>query len=163
MTETVRDCFVTSVYSKAVAARWHSVVFLHGALYTGPGKRHLDRYKMPRGLYLAHLKYVNAAELAAANRVRRDMTSAEIHGDERAQIGPFWEDGDAEARKWLDSWRRHPEVEAEEHFEQARRAMSQDWRRVTPKSFAGEDARVVANRFNPKARVRLPDRFVALF
>lgn len=152
ISETMRDCFITSVYSKAIASRWHTVLFLHGALYTGPKK-----------LHLAHLKYVNADELAAANRVRADMTSKEIHGDKRAEIGAFWEDGDEEARKWLERWRSYPELEADATFEAARQKMSTPWRLVTPKSFAGDDARVLVQKYNEKSRVRLPDRFVGSF
>lgn len=163
ITEKMRDCVITTVYSKAVASRWNSVVFLHGALYVGGKKLHIDRYKMPEGLYLAHLKYVNSDELAAANRVRADMTSRELHGDDRAEIGPFWEMGDEEAQKWLDRWRALPEVDAEEEFTRARLAMSTEWMRVSPKSFAGEDARILPGRYNGKSRVRLPDRFVGAF
>ena len=163
ISETMRDCFITSVYSKAIASRWHSVVFLHGALYTGPKKLHQDRYKMPKGLYLAHLKYVNADELAAANRVRADMTSKDIHGDKRAEIGAFWEDGDEEARKWLERWRSYPELEAETTFEEARQKMTTPWRLVAPKTFLGDEGRVLVQKYNEKARVRLPDRFVGLF
>jgi len=163
ISEQMRDCVVTSVYSKAVATRFHSVVFLHGALYQGPKKIHIDRYKMPEGLYLAHLKYVNSAQMALANEVRAQMTSKEIHGEDRAEIGPFWENGDEEAKILLRRWRSLPMVAADEEFTKARKEMSSSWRLEGPKSFNGEDARIRVQRYQPRARIRLPDRLIGAF
>lgn len=163
ITEKVKDCVVTHVYSKAVATRRHHVVFLHGALYVAGKKMHMSRYQMPEGLYLAHLKYVNADELAAANRVRMEMTSKELHGDQRAEIGPFWENGDEVARDWLALWRTFPQGDADTEFQIARKEMSTDWQKKTPLSFQGENARVVAQRYTKKIRVSLPERFIGLF
>lgn len=163
ISEQVRECFITHVYSKAVATRRHNVVFLHGALYVGDKKLHLSRYQMPQGLYLAHLKYVSATDLAAANEVRKEMTSEEIHGDQRAVIGPFWEKGDEVAENYLKQWRALPQGDADEEFEIARLEMSGNWQHKPPLSFAGEKARIVAQIYNKKIRVTLPDRLVGTF
>ncbi len=66
-------------YSKAVAARRPIEFLLHGSK-VAPRRLQSFPFTMPRGLYLAHLKYANRAAMPAANAVRMQVGNSAGQG-----------------------------------------------------------------------------------
>lgn len=86
-------------YSKAVAARRAIPFQLHG-VKVAPRRLESFPFVMPRGLYLAHLKYANAAVLAEANAVRM----AVARGQGAGLPGAGWSEAEADARAFMDGF-----------------------------------------------------------
>jgi hypothetical protein len=85
----------TGHYSKAFATQVYPLA-QHGL--TLPTQK-LDQaaYNLPDGVYLAHLKYADAAALAEANAVRTEIAN----GTQKGLPGQAWKDADADARKFF--------------------------------------------------------------
>lgn len=100
-------------YSKAVAARRAIGFRLHG-VQVAPRRLAGFPFRMPRGFYLAHLKYTNRAVLPAATAVRM----AVANGPGPGRPGPGWQAADEDARRFFKAFaakplRPWPEAEAE--------------------------------------------------
>ncbi|KUF08787.1 glycosyltransferase family 2 protein [Pseudoponticoccus marisrubri] len=100
-------------YSKAVAARRPVSFQLHGTK-VAPRKLADFPFRMPRGFYLAHLKYADRAALAEATRVRMAVAG----GPEGGLPGEGWRLADADAAKFFAQFaakRPEPWARAEQH------------------------------------------------
>ncbi|WP_234988734.1 glycosyltransferase family 2 protein [Tropicibacter naphthalenivorans] len=86
-------------YSKAVAARRPIPFQLHGVRVA---LKRLESFPfhMPRGLFLAHLKYANLAAVEEGNRVRMDIASGEGTG----LPGLGWKHADEDALKFYETF-----------------------------------------------------------
>lgn len=164
MSAVARHGVVTSVYSKAVAARQNFVVFLHGAWYVGKTVFNTNTCVMPDGLYLAHLKYADMKELSKSNEFRVDMNS-EDKGDDNARVGgDAWAKGDEHSALFLRRLRKLPVApDSEEELALAKEMLTREWRVVAPKSIKGDDARVIVAQYEGRNSFELPERFIGLF
>ncbi|MGH1414729.1 MAG: glycosyltransferase family 2 protein [Pelagimonas sp.] len=90
-------------YSKAVASRRAIDFSLHGVRVAA---RRLETFpfKMPRGFYLAHLKYANSDALADGTAVRMNVGNSEGRG----LPGAGWQAADEDAIKFLDMFADKP-------------------------------------------------------
>lgn len=93
-------------YSKAFAVCDNTQLFLHGVKLP---RKHLADYpfQLPRGVYLAHVKFANIDALAASNAHRVEIAAIEAKG----MPGGMWRKADvySEARfNWIE---QHPELE----------------------------------------------------
>lgn len=108
-----RNAAFSGHYSKAVAARRPVSFALHG---TQVARKRLETFPfhMPRGFYLAHLKYADPAALRAAVAVRMAVAS----GPEAGLPGDGWRHADADAARFLEGFaakRIRPWDKAEPH------------------------------------------------
>jgi hypothetical protein len=93
--KTRRHAGFTGHYSKTFATKGLPLA-LHGVRV--PKRRlHSFEYCLPRGAYLAHLKYANAAALTEANIVRSQVANSGGKG----LPGAAWSEADADAEKFL--------------------------------------------------------------
>lgn len=92
-------------YSKAIAARRAIDFSLHGVRVA---PRRLERFpfEMPRGLFLAHLKYANTAALADAINVRMQVGNS----DGRGLPGAGWQAADADSEAFKTAFLDKPVV-----------------------------------------------------
>ncbi|WP_425100490.1 glycosyltransferase family 2 protein [Tropicibacter sp. S64] len=98
-----RNLSFSGHYSKAVAARRAMDFVLHG-VRVAPRRLATFPFLMPPGLYLAHLKYANAAVLSEVNAVRMAVGNAEAPG----VPGAGWKDADADATRFFDTFLAKP-------------------------------------------------------
>lgn len=101
-------------YSKAWAVRGATALHLHGVKVAA---RELRRFPfvMPRGVYLAHLKYANLPALAEADAVRAGVAGAARSGPKAVR---GWQNATDETTGYLETLARKPVrpwVEAEAH------------------------------------------------
>ncbi|WP_136443479.1 glycosyltransferase family 2 protein [Pacificoceanicola onchidii] len=82
-------------YSKAIAARRAMDFALHG-VRVAPRRLEGFPFTMPRGLYLAHLKYANSEVLQEVNAVRMDVGNTDAPG----VPGTGWKEADADATRF---------------------------------------------------------------
>ncbi|WP_299352445.1 glycosyltransferase family 2 protein [uncultured Shimia sp.] len=143
-----RDAVFSGHYSKAVATRVSVPFRLHGV---DVGTENLQEFPfhMPRGFYLAHLKFANAQALAEANAVRRAVANAEGRG----LPGAAWQDPEAETQKVYDEMavmRLKPWARAEEKA----------WRKLGQSPARMDRFGVVrARKYRPDFRTQLPEGF----
>ncbi|MDJ0822032.1 MAG: glycosyltransferase family 2 protein [Paracoccaceae bacterium] len=90
-------------YSKAVASRRPIDFVLHG-VRVAPRRLAEFPFHMPRGLYLAHLKYANGAALREATQVRMEVGNAEGKG----LPGAGWQAADVDAEKFHETFAAKP-------------------------------------------------------
>lgn len=90
-------------YSKAVASRRAMDFSLHG-VRVAPRRLDSFPFNMPRGLYLAHLKYANAAALADATQVRMQVANGEGTG----LPGAGWQEAETDATRFLADFAAKP-------------------------------------------------------
>jgi len=83
-------------YSKAWTARYKVHLAMHG-VRTGHGKAERFPFKMPQGVYLAHLKYANVDALVDANAHR----IAIANGVGRGMPGKAWKVADVKSDQML--------------------------------------------------------------
>ena len=137
--------------SKAVAARGFQKFRLQG-VEVAPEELETFPYHMPRGLYLAHLKYANRDALSQANAVRREVVEAAQKG----KPGRAWAEADAEAEGFLETFNalvRRPWEKAE----------AKAYARLSSEPARVERSSVVrAPKFKPTHRAKLPERFSEL-
>lgn len=124
-----RQCGIFSGhYSKAWAART-PVDFRRHGLHLGPRKLRRAPLQMPRGVYLAHLKFASRQALAVANSTRMDVARSDAPG----LPGPAWRKPNLAARRFwraLDNMASKPWEEAEAiAFEQLSRDPVRDERK----------------------------------
>lgn len=79
-----RNIVFSGHYSKAWAVRKRIALKRHGAKMRSKLVSGFE-FKMPRGVFLAHLKFANGAALMEANTVRQDVASRDGHGLPGAQ------------------------------------------------------------------------------
>ena len=154
---------LSSIYSKAICCRRNIATHLHGAWYVGTGNVQIARFKMPKGLYLMHLKYAVPAEMAEANRIRAEMSTTESGESDKFKTGTYWADGDATSRKVLSDWRAFPEAPFDEAVEDAHSVLSTDMEMKPPMSVKGQPSRVQVRPRPFKTQLKLPDRLLGLF
>ena len=138
-------------YSKACIARRPVEFLLHGTR-VAPRRLQDFPFTMPRGLYLAHLKYANSAVLAEGNAVRQMVAG----GDGTGLPGTGWKEADADARAFHESFASKKPVpwseaeraafetlsvkpaRLERHGVVKTRALKMAVRTVLPDSFSGQ-------------------------
>jgi len=98
-----------SHYSKAWTARAGMQLLLHGVRVNAHKLANMQ-FVMPKGVYLVHLKYANAAALDAANTVRQDVANRPGKG----LPGLAWQEPEKIGDKFLSSVRALPEATWEE-------------------------------------------------
>ncbi|WP_243614494.1 glycosyltransferase family 2 protein [Shimia aestuarii] len=146
-----RNVLFTGHYSKAVAARGFQKFRLHG-VEVAPEALETFPYHMPRGFYLAHLKYANLEALSQANVVRREVVAAAHSG----KPGRAWAEADDEAMEFLEQFHSYFKRPWEKAEAKAYARLSVDPARVARSSV------VRAQKFKPTHRTKLPDRFAEL-
>lgn len=143
-----RPCAVfTGHYSKAWAASG-PVSFARHGLALGPRKLQRRPMVLPRGVYLAHLKYACIDALDAANQTRRDVTSNPAKG----LPGTAWRKPDQTARNFFIKFERLEERPWDEAEAEAFDRIATDPVRDTAKGVL----RARSVRFG--TRTRIPDR-----
>ena len=163
VTQASQHVTLSSIYSKAVCCRRNIATHLHGAWYVGTGNVQIARFKMPKGLYLLHLKYAVPSEMAEANRIRAEMSTTETGQADKFKTGTYWADGDTIAQKTLADWRSYPEASFDEEVEQAHALLSVDMETKPPLSVKGQPSRVQVRPRPFKTLLRLPDRLIGAF
>lgn len=88
----------TGHYSKAWAVR-HRIALMRHGVQVKPKHVARFRFSMPRGVYLAHLKFADRAQLSEADARRKAASS----GDSRGTPGTAWKDAEAESRLYLEA------------------------------------------------------------
>lgn len=106
-------------YSKAVACRRAIPFQLHG-VRVAPRRVDGFPFTMPRGLYLAHLKYADRAALARANAVREAVGQS----GEKGAPGTGWSAASADTEAFLENFVTKPQVAWDEAEAQAFVALS---------------------------------------
>lgn len=91
-----RNVAFSGHYSKAVAARRPVSFMLHGT-QVAPKRLATFPFHMPRGFYLAHLKYADPQALAAAVTVRMEVAAR----PEEGLPGDGWRFADEDAARFL--------------------------------------------------------------
>jgi hypothetical protein len=143
-------CF-SGHYSKAVAARRPVSFLLHGT-QVAPRRLAGFPFAMPRGLYLAHLKYADPEALQAAVRVRM----AVANGPGEGLPGAGWRAAEADAARFLAAF-------AEKPVKPWERAETHAWETLRVKPARLEKHGVVKTRaLKFPHRTTLPARFAAL-
>ena len=137
-------------YSKACIARRPVEFLLHGTR-VAPRRLAGFPFVMPRGLYLAHLKYANAAALADGTAVRQAVAS----GTGTGLPGAGWKEAGADAARFRDTFAAKKPVPWETAEEAAFATLS-----VKPARLE-RHAVVKARALKMAVRTRLPDRFAA--
>lgn len=143
-------CF-SGHYSKAVAARRPVGFVLHG---TQVAARRLESFPftMPRGLYLAHLKYADLEALERAVAVRMAVAC----GSEGGLPGEGWRAADADAARFLSDFAQKPVKPWE-------KAETRAWQTLSVKPARLEKYAVVKTRaLKFPHRTILPERFAGL-
>lgn len=135
-------------YSKAWVVRNGCGLGLHGALVDPEQVQNLT-YDLPKGVYLAHLKYANIAALGEANAHRRKVA----RGSEKDLPGTAWRKADRISKQFFEKAEMYPEV---------------DWPTAEATAYAAQaadpkrDAKsgLLRGRFNSfKFKTTLPDWF----
>ncbi|WP_425070239.1 glycosyltransferase family 2 protein [Sagittula sp. S175] len=135
-------------YSKAVAARRPVSFQLHG-VKVAPRKLADFPFHMPRGLYLAHLKYANRSVLSEGNTIRMQIA----RGPGKGLPGAGWAEAEDDARTFYEGFAAKPERPWEEAQAEAHATLSVKPARV--ERFSLVKTRALKLPF----RTTLPDRF----
>lgn len=146
-----RDVVFSGHYSKAVVTRVPIPFRLHG-VDVGQERLQDFPFDMPRGLFLAHLKFANSAALSEANVVRRSVASAGAKG----LPGEAWRNPEGETQKVYDEMTGLRVVNWD-------RAETKAWHKLSKSAARNERFGVVrARKYRPDFRTRLPERFAGL-
>ncbi len=137
----------TGHYSKAWAAS-APVSFARHGLALGPRKLKRKPMVLPRGVYLAHLKFASMEALETVNQVRRDVTQEEARG----LPGTAWKKPDQTARNFYIKFEKLEERPWDEAEADAFGKVATDPVRDTSKGIL----RARSLRFDH--RTRIPDR-----
>jgi hypothetical protein len=137
-------------YSKAVAARRPVGFHLHG-VKVAPRKLDSFPFHMPRGLYLAHLKYANTAVLSKGNAIRMAIAN----GPGTGLPGGGWAEAEADARAFHDTFAAKSSLDWTEAETRAHKILS-----VKP-SRLDRFSVVKTRALKLPYRTVLPDRFAA--
>ncbi|MEY8842381.1 glycosyltransferase family 2 protein [Cribrihabitans sp. XS_ASV171] len=145
---TRKAAVFTPNYSKAFAVRGRAGLKLHGVQLR---PRHVKRFAlvMPRGVYMAHLKYANTQALSDSYSHRREMATIEGKG----LPGPAWANPGADSRRFFQQLLALPERPWEEAEAEAYALYPSDPIREPERGV------VRIRRDQPKIRTRLPDWF----
>lgn len=100
-----RGAVFSGHYSKAFAVRAALPLMRHG-IGLRPRRVSGFPFDLPRGVYLAHLKFADRAALAETNPLRREVANAPVLG----RPGTAWRDPDAEAKKFFRRFSDLPET-----------------------------------------------------
>lgn len=92
-----RTAVFSGHYSKAWAAKRGTALWRHG-IWVPTAKLQTVPFDLPRGVYLAHLKYANLEALEAANRHRTEIGRTEGKG----LPGPAWKEADKHASQFYE-------------------------------------------------------------
>ncbi|MDA7424379.1 glycosyltransferase family 2 protein [Thalassococcus lentus] len=135
-------------YSKAVIARRAVDFQLHG---TRVAPRRVDGFPfvMPRGLYLAHLKYANGVALDDSTQVREAVGQSGAKG----APGAGWSEASRDRAEFISSFEQKKEVDWDRAETQAYEALS-----VKPARLPKFNL-VKARALKMPLRTRLPQRF----
>lgn len=109
----VRDAAFSGHYSKPVAAARTVPFALHG-VKVAPEDLETFPFRLPKGLYLVHLKYANRGVLDEANAVRMAVANREGKG----LPGTAWQEADVETMRFFldfEQKRKVPWEKAEAH------------------------------------------------
>ncbi|WGW02905.1 glycosyltransferase family 2 protein [Tropicibacter oceani] len=137
-------------YSKAIASRRPIEFLLHG-VRVAPRRLDSFPFAMPRGLFLAHLKYANRAVLDAVNKVRMDIANRDAPG----LPGTGWSEADADAARFHDSFAEKKLIDWDKAEQKAFDTLSVKPARI-------EKSAIVKTRaLKLPYRTRLPARFGA--
>ncbi|WP_127113827.1 glycosyltransferase family 2 protein [Shimia sediminis] len=145
-----RDVIFTGHYSKAVAVSQPVPLRMHGAAVGAQALASFP-FQLPKGLYLAHLKYANTIALAEANKVRRSVAGAEGSG----LPGAAWAEPDIHVLEVLGAFADKRLLPWDKAETKAHHKLT-----LNPK----RDARyniLRARRLRLKFRTELPERFAA--
>ncbi|MFW2587128.1 glycosyltransferase family 2 protein [Sagittula sp. SSi028] len=143
-----RNIAFSGHYSKAVAANRAVAFHLHG-VRVAPRKLENYPFNMPRGLFLAHLKYANRAVLQAGSAQREAIANGSAPG----LPGSGWADATGDAARFLTDFEAKPEVTWQKAERRAYEALSQNPSRNAKASV------VKTHALKMKMRCLLPDRF----
>ena len=144
----MREISFSGHYSKAVAARRAISFRLHG-VQVAPRRLAGFPMHMPRGLYLAHLKYANPEALADANLIREDVA----RGPGKGLPGGGWSEARTDAHRFLEGFDAKPFMPWEEAEAQAHATLS-----IKPSRLERYNV-VKARALKLKTRTRLPKSF----
>lgn len=145
---TRRDIAFSGHYSKAFAARRPIGFRLHGVA-VAPKRLDSFPFLMPRGLYLAHLKYANRAVLDAGNEIRQNVA----RGDAPGLPGGGWKEASEDATRFYDTFEAKKPVSWADSESHAHETLS-----VKPSRL--DRYNVVKTRaLKFRHRTTLPDRF----
>ncbi|MCT4558570.1 MAG: glycosyltransferase family 2 protein [Pelagimonas sp.] len=138
-------------YSKAVASRRPIGFQLHG-VRVAPKRLNSFPFAMPRGLFLAHLKYANKQALKDATQVRMQVAAQDAPGGP----GAGWRAADEDATKFYETFmgkRTEPWEVSEKHA----------FDTLSIKPTRNEKFNIVKTRaLKLDHRTELPDRFVGI-
>lgn len=134
----------TGHYSKAWAAS-APVSFARHGVALRPRKLKRKPMVLPRGVYLAHLKYANIDALDAVNQTRRDVTLADAKG----LPGTAWQKPEQTARNFFDKFQTLKDMPWEVAETDAFEAIASDPVRDTAKGIL----RARSLRFDHRTRV----------
>jgi hypothetical protein len=138
----------TGHYSKAFAVREPVDLMRHG-VQVRPRRVHRFPFAMPRGLYLAHLKYASRAALEEANRTRMQIAA----GTTKGLPGAAWQNAEDEAQAY------YARVEAMP-FEPWETAEDRAYTKLATDPLRDPKDRLIrARSLRFKTRTRLPERF----
>ncbi len=143
-----RNLLFSGQASKAVASREMQKFRLHGVA-VAPDALGQFSFRMPRGLYLAHLKYANLKALSETNLVRQDVARAARKG----KPGHAWAEAEDEAAAFLEDFAGLIKRPWEKAEAKAYARLSSDPVRLDRASL------VRARNFRPTHRTKLPERF----
>lgn len=115
------DAVFTGHYSKAWAASGPVGFARHGVALS-PRKLKRKPLVLPRGVYLAHLKFANIEALAATNETRRDVT----HNEAKGLPGTAWRKPEQTARNYFVKFERLPEKPWDEALTEVYDKITQD-------------------------------------
>jgi hypothetical protein len=93
-------------YSKAWAVRRGVSMMLHGVKVRRAKLSSFD-YCLPRGVYMAHLKYMDAEALRDANKHRVEVATSDVGGIP----GPAWSEPGKDARRFARYMSGYPEID----------------------------------------------------
>lgn len=143
-----RSAVFSGHYSKAWAVRKRVGLMRHG-IEVRPRFTAKYPFVMPRGVYLAHLKFANTSALSAANSIRRTVAASNDPG----LPGAAWQDPASENRKFFAMMESLPHQEWEQAEAAAFDLLSQDPVRDTAKGL------IRARSIKGKVKTTLPDWF----
>lgn len=144
----VRDIAFSGHYSKAIAARRAIPFRLHGVM-VAPKRLETFPFHMPRGLYLAHLKFANPEALTDANAVRETVA----RGAGKGLPGGGWREASEDTRQFLATFAAKTPVPWAESEAHAYETLS-----VKPARLERHNV-VKARALKLRHRTVLPDRF----
>lgn len=152
MTENVFDArshaVFTGHYSKAVAVRQPVDLMRHG-VQVRPRRVARFRFEMPRGLYLAHLKYADRQVVAEVNADRMEIANREGKG----LPGAAWQNAEEEAGEMYAQVEAMPFTPWDVAEARAYEKLAKDPVRDA------EDRLIRARSLRFKSRTRLPEGF----